>query len=65
MKFCIEGMDLEIISTVCSRDCDPYEVINTHQQMGSSLKFLVNYQLKWFEQREKEEKKIAIQFLRF
>jgi hypothetical protein len=37
---------------------------NTCRQMGLSLKFLVNYQLKWLEQREKEEKKMAVQFLR-
>jgi hypothetical protein len=32
---------------------------NTCIQICFSLNFLVNYQLKWFEQREKEDKQIA------
>jgi hypothetical protein len=36
------------------------ENTNARWQMILSLKFLINSQLKWFKQREKEEKKISV-----
>ncbi len=59
------------------RDRGPYEVKNACRetqkhdgkvknacrQMGSGPKFLINSQLKWFKQREKEEKKIVVQYV--
>jgi hypothetical protein len=47
------------ISTVKNAPWETQTHTNAHWQMGSGLKNLVFYQLKWFRQRKRKEKQIS------